>query len=144
MFDVFDSAISYLGINWNRLGHIVETPDNNTSYRWKHEKVAPSYKYVLKLLQATLQEGFRRDRAFADTVVPLRKLVIRELEKYPDGHVITIPESPAYSFELQGDWVRKDKYYWSSKTKGILRKTRDLVESDKALTYLAELILEDG
>ncbi len=144
VFDVFDAAVAFLGINWNQLGHIVEAPDNNTSWRWKHEKHKPSYKYVLKCLHAVLNEAFRRDREYNKTVAPLRQLVIRELEKLPQGYEFSIPEHPSYPFEMQGDWEKKEGEFWNSKSKRILRRTRDLVDTDKLLVYMGELLLENG
>ena len=144
VFDVFDAAVAFMGINWNQLGHIVEAPDNNTSWRWKHEKHKPSYKYVLKCLHAVLNEGFRKERHHAATVSPFKQLTIRELEKLPEGYEFSIPEHPDYPFELQGDWQKKEGEFWTSKSKRILRKTKDLVSSDKLLIYMGELLLEDG
>tara|TARA_R100000808_G_scaffold12437_1_gene30958 strand:+ start:6762 stop:7334 length:573 start_codon:yes stop_codon:yes gene_type:complete len=144
VFDVFDSAVAFLGIEWNQFGHMLEAPDNNTHYRWKHEKVRPSYKYVLKALYWVLQEGFRRDKEYSNTLAPLKQILARELNKLPEGYEMTIPDSSDYPYELQGDWVKKEGEFWNSKSKHILRKTDHLIGSDKLTRYLGELILENG
>jgi len=143
VFNVLDSSVAFLGITWNALGHLVETPDNKTHWRWKHEKAKPSYKYVLKLLSVVIGEGFRRDREMAKTLVPLRKLVIREMNNLEPGYELLIPETPVYPFELQGNWRKKEGDSWDGTTKHIMRLSKDLVSSDELLKYVGETLLED-
>ena len=144
VFEVMDSVVAFLGITWNQLGHIVETPDNNTQWRWKHEKVKPSYKYLLKALWAVTQEGFRRDREMIKTLVPLRKIVIAQLDNLEEGYELVIPASPAYPFELQGRWIKKEANSWDGRTKHIMRMSKDLVATEPLLKYMGEALVESA
>jgi len=91
-----------------------------------------------------IREGFRRDREMAKTLVPLRKIVTREMDKLEPGYELLIPESPIYPFELQGSWVKKEGDSWDGRTKHIMRMSRDLVSTDELLKYMGETLLEDG
>lgn len=139
IFDVLDSSISFLGINWFQFGLLVEAADNVQCWRWKIGKHTPSYKYLVKALRLVTQEGFRRDRAVHELLIPLRRMVSRTLAASPKGMELEIPNHPRYPLELRGRWLKLGVGdQWHCKDRGLVAASSDFTHHDLVLKLVGE------
>ncbi len=141
VFDVLDSAIGFLGVSWFQFGLLVEAPDNVSCWRWKIGKHTPSYKYLVKALGLVAQEGFRRDRAVHDLLVPVRRLVTAQLVAEPKDSQLKVPDHPRYPVELRGLWTKLGiGDQWHNKRQGKVNPSSAFVSHDLVLKLASEKV----